>query len=54
MINIETDSVTKTYEYLAKKKVKIIAKPFKAPTFDKFFCTFADPEGNTLQVIGPL
>ena len=53
MFNITTDSVDKTYEYLLKKKVKIIAKPFKAPTFDKWFCTFEDADGNLLQVIGP-
>lgn len=53
MINIDTDSVEKIYRYLVKNKVKIIAKPFKAPTFNKYFCTFSDPEGNTLQVIGP-
>lgn len=53
MINIDTDSIEKTYRYLLKNEVKIIAKPFKAPTFNKYFCTFSDPEGNTLQVIGP-
>jgi predicted enzyme related to lactoylglutathione lyase len=53
MINLDTDSVEKTYQFLIKKKVRIIAKPFKAPTFDKYFCTFSDPEGNTVQVIGP-
>ena len=53
MVNIDTDSVDKAYEYLKKQKVKIVAKPFKAPTFDKWFCTFEDPDGNILQVIGP-
>lgn len=53
MINLDTDSVEKTYRYLVGKNVKIIAKPFKAPTFNQYFCTFSDPEGNVLQVIGP-
>lgn len=53
MFNVNVDSVEKTYMYLLNKKVKIIAKPFKAFTFDKYFCTFSDPEGNTLQIIGP-
>lgn len=52
MVNINVDSVEKTHEYLLNKSVKIIAAPFKAPTFDKYFCTFSDPEGNTLQIIG--
>lgn len=52
MVNIDTDSVDKAYKYLQSKKVKIIAKPFKAPTFDKWFCTFEDLDGNLLQVIG--
>lgn len=53
MFNITVDSVEKTYEYLLSKKVNIIAKPFKAPTFDKWFITFSDPDGNTIQIIGP-
>ena len=53
MYNVDTNSVDRVYEYLKKKKVKIIAKPFKAPTFDKWFCTFEDCDGNILQVIGP-
>lgn len=52
MFNITTDSVDKAYAYLLKKKVKIIARPFKAPTFDKWFCTFEDADGNLVQVIG--
>lgn len=53
MYNINVDSVDKAYEYLLSKKVPIIAKPFKAPTFDKWFVTFSDPDGNTIQIIGP-
>lgn len=52
MFNINVDSVDKTYEYLKSKGVKFIAKPFKAPTFDKWFVTFSDPDGNTIQCIG--
>lgn len=52
MFNIDVDSVEKTYKFLVSKGVRIIAPPFKAPTFDKYFCTFSDPDGNTLQVIG--
>lgn len=53
MFNITVDSVDKAYELLLSKKVTIIAKPFKAPTFDKYFVTFSDPDGNTIQLIGP-
>lgn len=52
MFNINVDSVDKAYEYLVSKKVEVIAKPFKAPTFDKYFATFADPDGNVFQIIG--
>ncbi len=53
MYNINVDSVDKAYAYLLSKNVPIIAKPFKAPTFDKYFVTFSDPDGNTIQLIGP-
>lgn len=53
MFNITVDSIDKAYELLLAKKVLIIAKPFKAPTFDKYFVTFSDPDGNTIQLIGP-
>ena len=52
MYNIVVDSVSEAYEYLSKKKVKFIAKPFKAFTFDKYFATFEDLDGNILQLIG--
>lgn len=54
MFNISVDSVGKTHDYLKSKDVKILAEPFKAPTFDKYFCTFYDPDGNLIQVIGGL
>jgi len=54
MFNISVDSIDKAYEHLKKKGMKkFIAKPFKAPTFDKWFITFSDPDGNTVQCIGP-
>ena len=53
MYNISVDSVDTAYAYLIKKGVTVIAKPFKAPTFDKWFATFSDPDGNTIQLIGP-
>jgi catechol 2,3-dioxygenase-like lactoylglutathione lyase family enzyme len=52
MFNISVDSTGKTCDYLKSKGVKILAEPFKAPTFDKYFCTFYDPDGNLVQVIG--
>ncbi len=52
MFNISVDSVGKSYEYLLKKGVKFLAKPFKAPTFDKYFATFFDLDGNLVQIIG--
>lgn len=52
MHNFVVDSVLDVYEYLVKKGVKFIAKPFKAPTFDKYFATFEDIEGNIMQLIG--
>ena len=52
MFNIAVDSVSKTYAILKKRGVKFYAKPFKAPTFDKYFATFFDLDGNMLQLIG--
>lgn len=52
MFNINVDSVAEAYEYLLKKDVKFFAKPFKAPTMDKYFATFYDPDGNFIQLIG--
>lgn len=53
MFNINVDSVEEAYTYLVGKNVTVIAKPFKAPTMDKWFATFSDPDGNTVQIIGP-
>lgn len=53
MFNISVDSVDKSYKELLSKGVKFIAEPFKAPTFDEYFATFQDLDGNTLQLIGP-
>ncbi len=53
MFNIDVDSIDETYQHLCKHKIKIIAKPFKAPTFDLWFITFSDPDGNVVQCIGP-
>lgn len=52
MFNINVSSVTETYDYLKQIGVQIIAEPFKAPTFDKYFATFSDPDGNIIQIIG--
>lgn len=52
MFNISVDSVSETFKYLKSKNVKILAEPFKAPTFDKYFCTFYDLDGNLVQIIG--
>lgn len=53
MFNINVDSIQETFAYLQKQGVEVVAKPFKAPTFDKWFATLSDPDGNTLQIIGP-
>lgn len=53
MFNITVDSVENAYEEFSKKGVNFIAKPFKAPTFDKYFATFTDLDGNIIQFIGP-
>ena len=52
MFNISVDSVSEAFTYLKGKGVTFIAEPFKAPTFDKWFATFSDPDGNTVQIIG--
>lgn len=52
MFNFVVDSVSETYEKLEKKGVKFLAKPFKAPTFDKYFATFYDLDDNLVQLIG--
>lgn len=53
MFNITVDSVQKSYEELLSKGVKFFATPFKAPTFDKYFATLYDLDGNFVQLIGP-
>lgn len=52
MFNINVDSVGEAYAYLLAQKVTVLAKPFKAPTFDKYFVTFYDLDGNLVQLIG--
>lgn len=53
MFNLDVDSVDEAFEYLKSKGVGFEAEPFKAPTFDKYFATFYDPDGNLIQIIGP-
>jgi uncharacterized glyoxalase superfamily protein PhnB len=53
MFNIEVDSVQATYEHLLSKGATFFAKPFKAPTFDKYFATLEDLDGNFIQIVGP-
>ena len=52
MFNFAVDSVEEEYMKLTKKGVKFLAKPFKAPTFDKYFATFYDLDNNLVQLIG--
>ena len=52
MINIRVDSVRKAYEHLKSKKVKFLARPFKAPTSETYFATSYDLDDNILQIIG--
>ncbi len=54
MFNITVESVQEGYEYLLGKGVKFLATPFKAPTFEKYFATFYDLDGNIGQIIGLL
>lgn len=51
MFNINVDSVDEAFDYLQKRGTKVIAMHFKAPTFDKYFATFSDPDGNSFQII---
>ena len=53
MFNCEVDSVSEMYEKLKSKGVVFLAAPFKAPTFNKYFATFYDLDGNLVQLIGP-
>ena len=46
MFNVNVDSVQKAYGELLLKGVKFVAIPFKASTFDKWFATFSDIDGN--------
>lgn len=52
MFNFVVDSVSEEYEKLLQKGVIFLAKPFKAPTFDKYFATFYDGDDNLVQLIG--
>lgn len=52
MFNFVVDSVGDAYKMLEAKGVRFLAKPFKAPTFDKYFATFYDLDDNLVQLIG--
>jgi hypothetical protein len=52
MFNLNVSSVGAAYQELLANDVEFIAAPFKAPTFDKYFATFCDLDGNLLQLIG--
>ena len=52
MFNISVDSVNSAYNELKAKGVDFIAEPFKAPTYDMYFSTFTDLDGNVVQLIG--
>lgn len=52
MFNISVDSVQEAYKELRERGVEFIAEPFKAPTFDSYFATFKDLDGNIVQFIG--
>ncbi len=52
MFNFVVDSVSKTYEQLNKRNVEFLAKPFKAPTMDRYFATFYDLDNNLIQLFG--
>lgn len=52
MFNIDVDSVSQAYRHLEEKGVVFLAKPFKAPTFDKYFATFYDLDNNLVQLFG--
>lgn len=52
MFNFQVDSVSETYKTLKKRGVEFLAEPFKAPTFDSYFATFYDLDGNLVQLIG--
>lgn len=52
MYNFAVDSVSETYKKLEAKGVIFYAKPFKAPTMDRYFATFYDYDDNLVQLIG--
>lgn len=52
MFNISVDSVSQVFNELKSNGVQFIAEPFKAPTFDSYFATFTDLDGNIIQLIG--
>ncbi len=52
MFNFAVDSVEDTYKELKANGVKFLAKPFKAPTMDRYFATFYDLDNNLVQIIG--
>lgn len=52
MFNLNVESVSDAFEYLKSKRVEFLAEPFKAPTYNKYFATFYDLDGNLIQIIG--
>lgn len=52
MFNFRVDSVHEAYEKLQAKGVTFLAKPFKAPTMEKYFATMYDLDDNLIQLVG--
>lgn len=53
MINIDVDSVEKSYNYLKNKGAEFLAIPYKEPLVDTYCATFYDLDRNLLQIVGP-
>lgn len=53
MINIDVDSVEKTYRLLKDRGVEFLAQPYKEPLIDTYCATFYDLDRNLLQIVGP-
>ncbi len=52
MSGFNVESVTKVYEEIKTKNVKVIAPPFEGPPGGFWCMTIEDPDGNLLQFFG--
>jgi predicted enzyme related to lactoylglutathione lyase len=53
LINFETKDVKEEFDRIKEVGAKIIAEPYQMEGMEGWIATFADPDGNFLQLMSP-